>query len=115
MSNSVKSNEPAKKGFIKTTSEAPSALSSEQKVMLNRRGNELFNSGDIESAKRIFMTTGYSDGLTRIGDYYAKNDRNVEALQMYWAARNKRQAEPLIENISAVISAVLAEDGGGNG
>ena len=98
-------------GFLKTTGEAAARLTLEQKAALNRRGNELFNAGDIEAAKRIFMATGYSDGLTRVGDIYAKEDRGVEALQMYWAAHNRRQAEPLIESLSAVISAVIAEDG----
>ena len=110
MSDSSKKNISGNAGFIKTTGDAGLALSSEQKAALNRRGNELFNAGDVEAAKRIFMATGYSDGLTRVGDAYAKQNRGVEALQMYWAAHNKRQAEPLIESLSAVISAVLAED-----
>lgn len=115
MSDSRKKNILGSAGFLKTTGESGVALTSEQKAALNRRGNELFNSGDIEAAKRIFMTTGYSDGLTRVGDYYAKESRDVEALQMYWRAHNRRQAEPLIERLSAVISAVLAEGGPSNG
>ena len=111
MADSSKKNVSGNAGFIKTTGEAGIALSREQKAALNRRGNELFNAGDIEAAKRIFMATGYSDGLTRVGDVYARQDRGVDALQMYWAAHNRRQAEPLIETLSAVISAVLAEDG----
>lgn len=110
MSDSIQKNISMSSGFLKTTEESGLSLSPEQKVLLNRRGNELFNAGDIESAKRIFITTGYSDGLTRVGDYYAKENRGIDALQMYWLAHNKRRLEPVIENISAVISAVLAED-----
>lgn len=94
-------------GFIKTTGNAPATLSSTQKVLLNRRGNEFFNAGDIEAAKRIFMTTGYSDGLSRIGDYYAGKNREIDALKMYWLAHNRRKFEPIIENLSALISAVM--------
>ncbi len=112
MSNSEKEGQDPQ-GFIKTTEDASSELSSEQKAILNRRGNELFNAGDIEAAKRIFMTTGYSDGLTRIGDYYNKENRSIDALKMYWMARNMRQAEPIIKDISSVISAILEEDENG--
>ena len=52
--------------FIKTTLKP--GIDGTQKVILNRKGNVLFNSGDIEGARRIFMTTGYTDGLVRIGD-----------------------------------------------
>ena len=112
MSHSINENVLSASGFIKTTKEEPKSLSPEQKALLNRRGNEFFNSGDIESAKRIFIATGYSDGLTRIGDHYFKENRSIDALQMYWMAHNKRQAEPIIENISAVISSVLSGDKG---
>ena len=44
-------------GFIKVTDNPVSSLNSEQKVILNRKGNILFNQGDIESARRIFTTT----------------------------------------------------------
>ncbi len=94
-------------GFIKTTETSQNTLSSPQKALLNRRGNEFFNSGDVEAAKRIFMTTGYSDGLTRIGDYYAEKNLEIDALKMYWLAHNRRKFEPIIKNISGLISAVI--------
>lgn len=64
--------------------------------MLNRRGNKLLNEGFVEDARRIFLTTGYSDGLTRVGDYYAQHNNTLEALRMYCLAKNKRKSEPLI-------------------
>ncbi len=74
---------------------------------MNRRGNEFFNAGNVEAAKRIFMATGYSDGLTRVGDYYAGQNRELDALKMYWLAHNRRKFEPIIKNISGLISAVI--------
>lgn len=115
MSNLMQKNDPQPLGFLKTTDGEGAALSAQQKALLNRRGNELFNVGDVETARRIFMATGYSDGLTRVGDHYIKENRAVDALKMYWAAHNRRQAEPIIENISAVISAVLSGDDEQNG
>ena len=106
MENSV----PENSGFVKTTEDSAKALNPAQKALLNRRGNEFFNEGNIEAAKRIFMTTGYSDGLSRVGDMYARENKHLEALRMYWLARNRRKFEPLIENLRAVVSAVLAND-----
>ena len=54
--------------FIKVTDNPVQGLSSEQKAVLNRKANVMFNSGNIEDARRIYITTGYSDGLTRVGD-----------------------------------------------
>jgi len=87
--------------FIKTT--AQPSVDSSQKAALNRKGNILFNSGDIEGARKIFMTTGYSDGLSRIGDHYKAHNRPVEALRMYWIAPDRVKAEPLIMQLAATM------------
>lgn len=93
--------------FIKVTDKPVEGLSPEQKVMLNRKGNTLFNEGKIEKAKRIFITTGYSDGLTRVGDVYLEKKDELLALKMYLLAHNKSKSEPIIEKMAGVISALL--------
>jgi len=95
--------------FIKTTQKT--TIEGTQKVALNRKGNALFNSGDVEGARRIFLTTGYSDGLVRVGDYYNSQGRLIEALRMYWIAPDRKKAEPIILQLSAVIQGLL-HDGG---
>jgi len=95
--------------FVKTT--VPPSVEGSDKAALNRKGNMLFNSGDIEGARRIFMTTGYSDGLSRVGDYYKSQNRLVEALRMYWIAPDRSKAEPLIEQLSGVIRQLIESDG----
>lgn len=95
--------------FIKTT--APSSINGSAKVALNRKGNVLFNSGDIEGARRIFMTTGYSDGLSRIGDYYKSQNRLIEALRMYWIAPDRTKAEPIITQLADTIHNLIDEKG----
>ena len=95
--------------FIKVTSPAR-PVDGQQKAALNRKGNQMFNEGDIEGARRIFLTTGYSDGLSRVGDNYKSNDKLLEALQMYWAAPDKRKSEPLIERLAGVIQNLLKND-----
>jgi hypothetical protein len=96
--------------FIKTTTKT--AMDSAQKAALNRKGNILFNSGDIEGAKRIFLTTGYSDGLSRIGDYYKSQNRYMDALHMYQIAPDHNKVESMAMELSVVIKKLLDEKGG---
>jgi len=93
--------------FIKTT-EKPD-IGSAQKAALNRKGNILYNQGDIEGARRIFLTTGYSDGLARIGDYYLSKGRSLDALRMYWIAPDKAKAETIIIELSELIRNLIRE------
>ena len=95
--------------FIKTTLKP--AMDGSQKAALNRKGNILYNSGDIEGARRIFITTGYSDGLVRIGDYYNSKGKPLDALRMYWTAPDRNKAEPIIMQLSAVIQNLLHDEG----
>ena len=98
---------PEELKFIKTSELPLEGLSDQQKVALNKRANALLNEGKIEMAKRIFITTGYSDGLTRIGDNYNKENKYLDALKMYLLAHNKRKSEPIIEKISQTVSVML--------
>jgi hypothetical protein len=94
--------------FIKTV--RPLNIESSQKAALNRKGNMLFNSGDIEGARRIFITTGYSDGLVRVGDYYKSQGRDLDALRMYWIAPDKKKCEPILEKVSSLIRTLINEE-----
>jgi hypothetical protein len=95
--------------YIKTT--VKPAIDSTQKAALNRKGNILYNSGDIEGARRIFLTTGYSDGLVRIGDYYNSKGKPLDALRMYWIAPDRGKAEPIIMQLSALIQGLIKDEG----
>lgn len=97
-------------GFIKVTDNPVQGLTPEQKVILNRKANIMFNAGNIEDARRIFITTGYSDGLTRVGDYYVNKNESLKALKAYFLAHNKRDSEPIYESIAKVISTLIKED-----
>jgi len=94
--------------FIKVS--APSPVDGSDKAALNRKGNQKFNEGDIEGARRIFMTTGYSDGLSRVGDFYKSKDRPLEALRMFWMAHDKRKLEPLIEKLAFSLQDMMYSD-----
>jgi len=94
--------------FIKVS--APSPVDGSDKAALNRKGNQKFNEGDVESARRIFMTTGYSDGLSRVGDYYKSKERSIEALRMFWMGHDRKKSEPIIEKLSFLIQDMLREE-----
>jgi hypothetical protein len=97
-------------GFIKTGDAPRAEIPSGDKAGLNRKGNELFNSGDIEAARRVFQTTGYSDGLIRVGNRYLADQRPVDALKMYWLAKDRRHSGELIEKIARIIQNLLREE-----
>lgn len=106
---SIKSNS-IPDGFIKVTDEPVKGLTSEQKVLLNRKANMMFNNGNVEDARRIYITTGYSDGLTRVGDYYMEKNESLKALKVYYLAHNSRDSEPIYSSIAKVISSLLKEE-----
>ncbi|MDR1428867.1 MAG: hypothetical protein LBI85_01135 [Spirochaetaceae bacterium] len=94
--------------FVKTGRKTD--LDGAQKAALNRKGNVLFNSGDVEGARRVFLTTGYTDGLVRIGDYYQAKGRKLDALRMYWLAPDHKKSEPIIAQLSFIIQKLLKEE-----
>jgi len=99
-----------KEGFIKVTGKKPSKIKKEEKVALIRKGNELFNKGKYKLAQRIFLTTGYTDGLIRLGQYYYKNNQPLEALKMFWLAPYKKGIEAMASKLAGMISLWLRED-----
>ena len=96
-------------GFLKISRTKDQSLTGEQKSVLIRRGNEMFNSGDYETAKRIFITTGYTDGLVRMGGYYEKNNDPLEALRMYYLAPAPDKKEELLAKVSSVVREWIQE------
>ena len=97
-------------GLIKSTDRPTGTLESAQKAQLNRRGNILFNAGDVESARRIFQTTGYSDGLRRIAEYYLGDRQPVLALKMFRLAHDEARSAQLIGKAAAAIRTMLEEE-----
>ncbi|GAB6091141.1 hypothetical protein [Spirochaeta dissipatitropha] len=97
-------------GFIKTGGDSPAHIDAATRAALIRKGNELFNNGRVEQAKRVFITVSYGDGLTRIGHHYAENGRPLDAFRMYWIAGDKRNYGPELEKMAMVIRQWLTED-----
>ncbi len=98
-------------GLLMGTRKKPEALSAQQRSVLIRKGNELFNKGDVALAQRVFVTARYADGLIRVGDWYVRQNRPLEALKAYWIAPRRDKAAVLIERMSCVISEWIREEG----
>lgn len=94
-------------GFLKIPESGGIPLSPERKVILIRKGNQLFNEGDIETAGRIFMTIGYTDGLVRVGDYHYSRNNTLEALRMYKAAPAQDKVDMIVEKMAHVVRSWL--------
>ncbi len=97
-------------GFLKIIDENHISLTQERRAALIRKGNEFFNKGNYELAKKIFFTTKYTDGLIRLGDYYYKRKKHLMALQIYWLAPCPKKAAVLIERMASVMSKWLMEE-----
>ena len=98
-----------KEGFLKITESRAEPMSKEQRVALIRKGNDLFNRKQYDMAKKIFLTTGYSDGLIRLGDLYMDNNEPVEAFRMYWLAPDRKKVEVMMEKTVAIVKEWLKE------
>lgn len=97
-------------GFLKVTARDASQIDRAQRAALIRRGNELFNAGSYEVAKRVFMTTRYSDGLIRLGNLYMKRGEPLEAFRMFYIAGDRGRIDEMAEQMAGVVRKWLRED-----
>ena len=96
-------------GFVKVVEKPNATLSKEQRSSLIRRGNEMLNRGEIDTAKKIFITTGYKDGLIRLGDHYYRKKQVLEAFRMYQAASYRGSVNTMIEKMAMIIRSWLID------
>ncbi len=92
-----------KEGFLKTTVDKRDDLTSQQRIQLIRRGNEFFNGGNTEMARKIFLTLGYKDGIIRLGDFYYEKGQPLEALRMYMQAEDQNKVDEMVIRMAQVI------------
>lgn len=99
---------PSSEGFLKVS--GTPTLDRAQRTALIRKGNELFNDNKIVAAKRVFITTRYSDGLIRLGDYYQKQKQPLEAFRMYWLAGETKRKGEMVEKMALVVRHWLKDE-----
>jgi hypothetical protein len=101
-----------KDGFLKVSDYKPKDLSKEERAALIRKGNEAFNAKKYKLAKRVYITTGYSDGLIRLAEYYMSIKQPLEALKLYWIAPHRKGVDRMIEKAAQILGSWLkAEEG----
>ena len=99
-----------KDGFLKVSQSKTIKLPKNRRVALIRKGNELFNNKSYDLAKKIFLTTGYTDGLVRLGDYYIEQKMPLEAFRMYWLAPYPKKVNAMLEKVVSILKAWLNEE-----
>ena len=102
-------------GLIKTTDYPNQELTPSDKAQLNRKGNIFYNEGKIDLARRIFQTTGYSDGLIRIGEFYLNHEQPIEALKMFKLAHDDVRTETMAKVAAEAITTLLKREEDSNG
>lgn len=113
MANDLNNLEIMKKGFIKSVLDTSKVnVSSEDRVKLIRKGNELYGDKNFEQAKKIFLATNYSDGLCRIGDYYSDQNDFVNALKFYVLSKRKDKYQALVTRAVSLIQNFIHEEKG---
>jgi hypothetical protein len=85
-------------------------LTPKERLLLIRKGNEIFNGGDIEKAAKIFTTTAYKDGLIRVGDFYYFEKKDIlRALHYYFEAKYEKRINEVSERIALVLKQWLGD------
>ncbi|TVR68030.1 MAG: hypothetical protein EA427_11605 [Spirochaetaceae bacterium] len=98
------------RGFLKVSADDGKGMPGSQRAALVRRGNELFNAGNYDTAKRIFLTVRYSDGLIRLGNHYMGKGDVLEAFRMFWIAGDSRRVAEMTEQMAMVVRKWLREE-----
>jgi hypothetical protein len=96
-------------GFLKVANAESVTLPKDKRALLIRKGNEFFNQDKIDLAKKIFLTTGYTDGLIRLGDYYLSKNMTLEAFRMYWLAPYPKRVNWMLERMVLIMKEWLKE------
>lgn len=86
-------------------------MDDKQRTELIRKGNAAFNDGKVDVAAQIFKTTGYKDGLIRVGDYYYfEREQPLLAYGYYRRAGHTKMLEKLGDAFIFALKCWLADE-----
>ncbi|HOW83016.1 MAG TPA: hypothetical protein PK573_10690 [Spirochaetota bacterium] len=86
-------------------------MESSERIKLIRLGNELFNDKNIEGALKIFVKTGYRDGITRIADYYFYDKKMpLVALRYYRMVKREDKVREIFERMVFALGKLLGKN-----
>lgn len=101
--------EMPKEGLIKIAAPERVNVKPSDKAALVRKGNQLFNAGDIEMAKKVFLSLGYTDGIVRVGDHHYQNSDYLEAYRMYRIAPAPDKASQMTALMAKIVMEWMEE------
>ncbi len=82
-----------------------------EKVQLIRRGNELFNEGNVYQAMQIFVKTGYRDGILRAADFiYYDKKQPLMALKFYKMINRQDRVDEIFARMMFAFSRLVKDD-----
>ncbi len=96
--------------MIKKGNDKKRKVDSSSRAKLIRKGNELFLSGNVKAAEKIFITVDYKDGLVRLGDHYLNENNIYKSAEMYFMSENKSKIDTFCKKCALVIEKFLKED-----
>ncbi|MGL5956366.1 MAG: hypothetical protein ACRC0X_07175 [Brevinema sp.] len=86
-------------------------IDSSDKVILMRRGNELFNNRDYKNALKIFLAVDYKDGIARIAGVLEHEKKDlIAALKLYKKAGLYNNADQIAYSMAQTVRFLIQED-----
>jgi hypothetical protein len=86
-------------------------MDKKERAALIRKGNELFNKGEINTALKIFLKTDYKDGIIRIADhYYYDKKQPLAAFKFYKKANMQEKVNEIFERMIYALNRWIRED-----
>jgi len=81
-----------------------------ERVLLIRKGNELFNNKRYDEAIKLFVKAGYKDGIMRVADYYYYDMKQpLSALKFYRLINRQDRIDEINARIMYAFSRMLSE------
>ncbi len=86
-------------------------MDSSEKIMLIRRGNELFNNKDYKNALKIYLAVDYKDGIARMAGILEHEKKDlVAALKLYKKAGMHGNVEKIAYDMAQTVRFLIKEE-----
>ena len=85
-------------------------MEQKERVLLIRKGNELYNQKKYDEAIKLYLKAEYMDGIMRVADYYYYDLKQpLSALKFYRLINRKDRIDEINARIMYAFNRMLAE------
>jgi len=85
------------------------SVEQKERILLIRKGNELYNSGRYDEAIKLYLKANYHDGIMRVVDYYYYDLKQpLVALKFYRLINRKDRIEEINQRIVFAFNKMLS-------